>query len=254
MTEAKKRQIARRQPRRITIKFKNFFIVSARSSRNFLLVREPKRAFACSVSSNGIICSRLAVKSVFLSFLCPLPAAFVKLRLVMVICAIPAILTMIRHSLIGFCFRVWFSILGACLGRSFALMESCGHQQMPFFGFVNFQSWLNVLLPSYWLFLSPAHVGFTQRCTPTEEKTVNFVGFLVVCLALCKLMLLRSIQRRPMPSPKKDSFSSREMPQKCGKLCEKRETADEEFIFFLPSWKFFFRLEVCVLSSYNSIT
>lgn len=105
---SQKRQIARRQPRRIAIKFKNFFIVSASPQsvfdlfqQNFLLVREAKRAFACSVSSNGIICSRLAVKSVFLSFLCLLPAAFVRLRLGMVICAIPAILAMIRHSLIG---------------------------------------------------------------------------------------------------------------------------------------------------------
>lgn len=69
----------------------------------FFLLQQAKRAFACSVSSNGTICSRLAVKSVF--FFLSLSPIFHEHKtgyghMEISSRASPAILTMIRHSLI----------------------------------------------------------------------------------------------------------------------------------------------------------
>lgn len=82
-------------------------------------------------------------------------------------------------------------------------------------------------------FLIETHVGFTQLTqeTQTKEKkvnsvkrTVNFVGFLlVICLALCKFMLVYFVLFAVfiVVSLRKKSFPFFFKTQ-CGKVCEKK--------------------------------
>lgn len=136
---SQKRQIARRQPERIAIKFTKFFSFAPKFNSDFFLVfcgeiflhRPPKRAFACSVSSNGTVCSRLAVNSDFFSF-SPFRCSMKERRLVMVIWRSHARVPLFSSSFLfsGIILKAFF----------YLLMESCGHQRGIYEAMLSFLS------------------------------------------------------------------------------------------------------------------